>query len=74
MNPQSTIEFHVDDRNIFDITCLSRVYRSSIGHVCPVIPVDAAHLQSCYKGMIFIYSGLTGNDEACILGLYTWNT
>ena len=30
----------------------------------PIISVDAAHLNSAYKGMIFIYSGLTGNDEA----------
>ena len=32
-----------------------------------VISVDAAHLKSAYKGTIFIYSGLTGNDEAYIL-------
>ena len=28
---------------------------------------DAAHLQSAYKGTLFIYSGLTGNDEAYIV-------
>ena len=33
----------------------------------PVISVDAAHLKSAYKGTIFIYSGLTGNEEAYIL-------
>ena len=35
-------------------------------YMCPVISVDAAHLKSVYKGILFIYSGLTGNDEACI--------
>ena len=48
----------------------------------PVISIDAAHLMSPYKGMIFIYSGLTGNDEAYILvfgvsggneNFMTWN-
>ena len=35
----------------------------------PVISVDAAHLKSASKGTptIFVYSGLTGNDEANIL-------
>ena len=33
----------------------------------PVIWVDAAHLKSAYKGTRFIYSGLTGNDQAYIL-------
>ena len=35
--------------------------------MCPVILVDAAHHKSAYKGTLFIYSGLTGNDEAYIL-------
>ena len=34
-----------------------------LAHVHPVISVDAAHLKSCYKGTISIYSGLTGNDD-----------
>ena len=51
--------------------------------MCPVIFVNAAHLKSAYKGTIFIYSGLTGHDEAYILafgisggneGYRTWNT
>ena len=33
----------------------------------PVISIDAAHLKSVYKGTIFVYSGLTGHDEAYIL-------
>ena len=32
-----------------------------------IICVDAAHLKSCYKGTIYIYSGLTGNEEAYVL-------
>ena len=49
----------------------------------PVISVDAAHLKSAYKGTIFIFSGLTCNDEAYILAFgnsggnedyQTWNT
>ena len=49
----------------------------------PIISVDAAHLKSAYKGMIFIYSWSTGNDEAYILAFgvsggneddRTWNT
>ena len=32
-----------------------------------VILVDAAHLKLAYKGTTFIYSGLTGNDEAYIM-------
>ena len=49
----------------------------------PIISVDAAHLKSAYEGMIFIYSGSTGNDEAYILAFgvsggneddRTWNT
>ena len=33
----------------------------------PVISVNAAHLKSASKGTVFIFSGLTGNDEAYIL-------
>ena len=53
-----------------------------MAHVHPVISVDVADLKSCYKGIIFIYSGLTGNDEASILvfgisggneDITTWN-
>ena len=49
----------------------------------PVISVDAAHLKSAYKGIIIIYSGLTGNDKAYNLAFgvsgghedcRTWNT
>ena len=32
-------------------------------HFYPVISVDAAHLKSYYKGMIYIYVGLTGYDD-----------
>ena len=51
--------------------------------MCPMISVDSAHLKSAYKGTIFIYSGLTGNDKAYILAIgisggnedwRTWNT
>ena len=40
----------------------------------PVISVDAAHVKSAYKGTIFIYSRLTGSDEAYILafGIRAW--
>ena len=49
----------------------------------PVISVDASYLKLAYKGTIFIYSGLTGNDKAYILAFgisganedyRTWNT
>ena len=32
-----------------------------------MISVNGAHLKSAYKGTIFTYSGLTGNEEAYIL-------
>ena len=35
-------------------------------HLWPVISMDAAHLKSCYKGTISIYSGLTGTEQAYI--------
>ena len=41
---------------------------SSVQHIqINVISIDATHLKSAYEGMIFIHSGLTGNDEAYIL-------
>ena len=52
-------------------------------YMCPVISTDAAHLKLAYRGTIFIYSGLTGNDKAYILAFgisggngdyQTWNT
>ena len=33
-------------------------------HLQPIISVDATHLKSCYNGTIYIYSGLTGTEEA----------
>ena len=48
-----------------------------------MISVNAAHLKLAYKGRIFSYSGLTGNDKAYIMAFgissgnedyRTWNT
>ena len=33
----------------------------------PVISIDAAQLKLVYRGTIFIYSGVTGNDKAYVL-------
>ena len=61
--------------------CVSGISRSSTMH--PVISIDAAHLKLAHTGTIFIYSGMTGNDEAYILafGIHggnedyrTWNS
>ena len=52
-----------------NLTCihLSNIYRSSAIIYASCDLCQAAHLKSAYKGTIFIYSGLTGNDEAYIL-------
>ena len=44
--------------------------------MCPMISVNAALLTSAYKGTIYIYSGLTGDDEAYIMafGISTMTT
>ena len=53
-----------------------------MSHMYAGISIDATHLKSLYKGTIFIYSGLTGNDEVYILAFgvsggnedyMTWN-
>ena len=38
-----------------------------LSYMHPVTSVDAAHLKLAHKGTIFIYSGLSGSDEAYIL-------
>ena len=83
-NPQSMVEWLVDDQKCIPQVYVCPAYTDKVLlYMDPVISVDAAHLKLAYKGTIFIYSGLTGNDEAYILAFgisggnedyQTWNT
>ena len=53
-----------------------------LAYMYPIISINVAHLKSAYQGTIFIYLGLTGNDEVYILAFgisggnedyHTWN-
>ena len=80
---ESTVEWVMDENK-----CIQHIFACPaftdkvLSYMNPVISVDAAHLKSAYKGTIFIYSGLTGSDEAYILVFWirarsedyrTWN-
>ena len=69
-NPQSMVEQLVDNQKCIQHVFVCLAYTDKVlSYMCPVISVNAAHLKSAYKGTIITYSGLTGNDEAYILGL-----
>ena len=58
----------VDDQKCVQHIFVSLAYTDQVLlYMHAVISVDAAHLKLAYKGTIFIYSGLTGNNEAYIL-------
>ena len=66
-NQGSTVEWVVDEKKcIQHIFICPRYTDKVLSYMHPVILVDVAHLKLAYKGTIFIYSGLTGNDEAYI--------
>ena len=67
-NLESTVESVVDEHKCIQHIFVCPTYTDKVlSYMHPVISVDAAHLKSAYKGTIFIYSGLTGSDEAYIL-------
>ena len=67
-NLESTVEWVVDEQKCIQHIFVCPTYIDKVlSHMCPVISLDAAHLKSAYKGTIFIYSCLTGNDKAYIL-------
>ena len=60
VNPGSTIDWKVDWENSVEHVFVCPHYTECVlQHSCPVISMDAAHLKSCYKGTIYIYSQLT---------------
>ena len=62
------VEWLVDDLKCIQHIFVSLAYTDQVLlYMHAVISVDAAHLKLTYKGTIFIYSGLTGNNEAYIL-------
>ena len=67
-NPSSTVDWSVDSNNHIEHVFACPPYTEHVlKHFHLMISVDAAHLNSCYKGTIYIYMGLTENGEAIIL-------
>ena len=65
MNPGSTVDWNVNQENSVEHVFICPHYTECIlQHLWPVISLDPAHLKSC--GTIYIYSGLTGTEEAYI--------
>ena len=65
---ESTVEWVVDEHKCIQHIFVCPAYTDKVlSYMHPVILVDAAHLKSAYKGTIFIYTSLTGNDQAYIL-------
>ena len=68
MNPGSTVDWKVHHENSVEHIFICPHYTEHVlQHLQPVISMDATHLKSCYKGTIYICSGLTGTEEAYIL-------
>ncbi len=57
-----------DTFNIVDLHFFPGFVDEVLSFVQPVIWVDAAHLQSDYRGMLYIASVLSGNDDIYPLG------
>ena len=76
-NPNSMVEWLVDDQNQIGHVFVCPAYTDEVlSYMHPVISIDAAHLKLAYRGTIFIYLGLTGNDREYILafGISVGNT
>ena len=74
VNPGSTIDWKVNwENSVAHIFVCLHYTECVLQHLCLVISVDAAHLKSGYKGTIYIYSGLTGNEEAYISDFVSWD-
>ena len=83
-NENSMVEWLVDDQKQIQHVFVFPAYTDKVlSYMCPVISIDVAHLKLAYRGIIFIYSGLTGNDKAYVLAFgisggneddQTWNT
>ena len=55
MNPGSTVDWSVDSDNHIKHVFVCQCYTECVlKHFHPIISVDAAHLKSCYEGMIYI--------------------
>ena len=66
-NPMSVIGYTRQDTfNIVDLHFFPGFVDEVLSFVQPVIWVDAAHLQSDYRGMLYIASLLSGNDDIYI--------
>ena len=75
MNPGSIVEWHVDDRKHIQHLYVCPEYTDQlVTHDHPLILVDVAHLKSCYKGTILIYSGLTGNHQSNVVSVERGDT
>ena len=68
-NPRSEIGNHVGETfEIEDLYFFSGFMNDVLMYVRPVISVDAAHLKSVYKGMLYIASVKTGFDDIYPIG------
>ena len=68
VNPGSTVDWNVDHENSVEHLFICSHYTEHVlQHLWPVISMNAAHLKSCYKGTIYIYSGWTGTEDSYIL-------
>ena len=64
MNPDSTVDWSVDSENRLLSFFVCPGYSNNVLQMNrPVISIDAAHIKSAYKGVVYTYSGLTGANE-----------
>ena len=70
-NPLSVIGYTKDDAfdNIIDLHFFPAISNEILHFVRPVISLDAAHLRSKYKGILYIASVLSGGDDIYPIGL-----
>jgi hypothetical protein len=69
LNPMSVIGYtRGDGFDIVDLHFFPGFANDVLRYVRPVISLDAAHLRSEYKGMLYIASVLSGNDDIYPIG------
>ena len=69
LNPMSVIGYtRGDGFDIVDLHFFPSFANDVLNYVRPVISLDAAHLRSEYKGMLYIASVLSGNDDIYPIG------
>ena len=63
LNPGSTVRYEMDGNNISHIFVCPGIMKTTMKNVRPVMSLDAAHLKSKWKGILYTASVMTASNN-----------